>query len=275
MFSTLHLSNRPRLRNAVVTWLFAIFACHAEAAAPKVPELLETLSIAKGEAVGRAARIKSCQHLRDKKIIAELVLKYDDARNLYNSRLDGWIFSLKTKQALPADIAAETERLNSAFKKVREFTSSADAAMVGVGCPRRVAWQVPLVIALAVLAVSKAYDYFKEKSSDDNMRAELLRELEFLKIPAWESAGAVEAYDWNAKAYFASDEISLEILKRGSTSIYVNKWALTKKPNEFFVTYKEVPAALSGSHLLYTGPLESLKDFTDFDLRKKYGALRP
>jgi hypothetical protein len=247
--------------NAVLGGVLASAATLSYAAPAPLPELLVALSTARGEAVGRASRVQACQQLRNQKVVTQLVLKYDDARTSHNARIEAWVFALKGKLLSLPDVAGESQQLNTSRLKVTEFTSAASAALTKAGCGSKVFWQ-PLLIALAPVAVDKLVDYFKELAKDDKAVQEAIQELEFYKMPPWESAGAVVVYDWNSEQYLAEGKFTAADLKKGSTGIYVNKWTLVKEPNSLFVRYKEVPPALSGAYLLYTGPLDALKDFT-------------
>lgn len=247
---------------AIVGGIVGASAMSPCVASPRpLPELLVALSTARGEAVGRANRVQACPQLRGKKVVTQLVLKYDDARTSHNARIEAWVFALQAKQLSLPDIAGEVQQLQTSRVKVSAFTSAASAELTKAGCGTKVAWQ-PWLLALVPVAVDKLIDYFKGLSSDDKAIQEAIKELEFYKIPPWESAGAIVVYDWSSEQYLTEGRFTAVDLKKGSTGIYVNKWTLTKEPNNLFAKDKDVPPALAGAYLLYTGPLEALKEFT-------------
>ena len=250
---------------AIVVGIVAATATSSSiAAARQLPELLVALSTARGEAVGRAHRIQACPQLRGRKVITDLVLKYDDARTSHNARIEAWVFALQSRQLSVPDIASEVQQLQTSRAKVITFTSAASIELTKAGCGTKVALQAWL-LALLPVSVEKLIDYFQNLSADDKAIQETINQLEFYKIPPWESAGAIVVYDWRAEKYLTAGKFTAVDLRKGSTDIYVNKWALTREPNSLFSKDKDVPPALEGAYLLYTGPLEALREFTPLE----------
>ena len=230
-----------------------------------IPDLLSNLSNAKSQVEGRAHRIQNCTTLRGGKSIEALASKYDDARNPYNGRIDAWIFVLRTRRSGSAETALEPEKLTAALLKVREFSDAADQALRKAGCPTKVLWKEVVVGAITILPpVAEAIDaLMKRVGSDDKERDELTKALEQRKINAWNSISVYVVYDWSIDEFIASGQVTEAVLRKGSTSVYVNSWALKRSPGKLIVPDKLPPEGLGGSYLLYTGRIEDLNRYTD------------
>lgn len=228
----------------------------------QLAELLASLSNARGDAVGRANRVQSCPSLMRQKAVADLILKYDDARTAHNSVITGWTRALAAGQLSPTDIATENRQLTLAQSRVRDFTDASRAAILRSGClTTKTNWLVQLAVAILPVAVDKLWDYLKEQGKDDESRKNLIRDLEGYLLPAWDSVGPVAVFDWTKEAFVAAGAMSYQDLQGGGVSIYVNKYALIKEPNKYFTAFKEPPPALKGAYFLYSGPLEELSEY--------------
>ena len=244
----------------------AVLAPRLAAASPaELANLLVSISSARGDAVGRATRVQGCHSLLREKAVTDLILRYDDARTAHNALLDGWVRSLSSSQLLPSDIPAQVRHLNTAQAKVKDFSDAARAALVRSGClTTKANWFGMLALAVAPVALDKLWDLFRDSASDETKRRELIRDLEGYRLPPWDSVGPVAAFDWATERYLTAETATPDVLKKGATSVYVNKFALHKEPNKYFTSNKESPPGLKGSYLLYTGPLEELPEFMVF-----------
>lgn len=253
------------LSRAVLLAATSLAPSVASASPMELADLLVSLSSARGDAVGRATRIQGCHSLLRQKAVTDLILKYDDARNAHNSLLDGWVRALSSRQLLPTDIPEQERQLNAAQAKVKDFSEAARVALVRSEClATKANWLGMLALAVVPVALDKLWDMFRDSATDEPRRKELIRDLEGYRIPPWESVGPVAAFDWSTESYLTAETATLDVLKKGATSVYVNKFALYKEPNKYFTSYKEPPPGLKGSYLLYTGPLEELSEFMVF-----------
>ena len=228
----------------------------------QLAELLVSLSSARGDAVGRANRVQSCPSLMRQKAVADLILKYDDARTAHNSVITGWTQALAAGQFSPTDVATENRQLTLAQSRVREFTDASRAAILRSGClTTKTSWlQVVKEVFLGV-GVDKLWDYFREQGKDDESRKNLIRDLEGYLLPAWDSVGPVAVFDWTKASFLVAGAITYQDLQGGGVSIYVNKYALIKEPNKYFTAFKDPPPALKSAYYLYSGPLEELSEY--------------
>ena len=234
-------------------------------ASDMIPDLLSNLSNAKSQVEGRAHRVQNCTTLRGTKSIEALVSKYDDARNPYNGRLDAWIFVLRTRRSVAAEAALEPEKLNAALLKAREFTEAADQALRKAGCPTKVLWKEVVVGVVTILPpVAEAIAaLMKRVGSEDKERDELTKALEQRKMNAWSSISVYVVYDWTNEEFIATGKVTEEMLRKGSTSVYVNSWALKRDPGQLIVVDKLPPEGLAASYLMYTGKINDLKRYMD------------
>lgn len=254
----------PRLYR-YVAFILSIGTGLPALASDLIPDLLSSLSNAKSQVEGRAHRIQNCTTLRGSKILDALASKYDDARNPYNGRLDAWIFVLRTRRSVATEAALEPEKLTTSLLKVREFSDAADQALRNAGCSTKVIWKEVLVATITILPqLAEAIDaLLKHIGSDDKERDELMKALEQRKINAWNSISVYVVYDWRINEFIASGQVTEEVLRKGSTSVYVNSWALKRSPGQLIVVDKLQPEGLAASYLLYTGKIEDLKRYTD------------
>lgn len=238
------------------------YSPRALADSKQLAELLVSLSNARGDAVGRANRVQSCPSLMRQKLVADLILKYDDARTAHNSVIAGWTRVLAAGQFSPTDVATEDRQLSLAQSRVREFADASRAAILRSGClTTKANWLGGIAVAILPVAVDKLWDYFKARGRDDESRRNLIRDLEGYLLPAWNSVGPVAVFDWTKDAFLAAGVVSYQDLQGGGVSIYVNKYALIKEPNKYFTAFKEPPPALKGAYYLYSGPLEELSEY--------------
>lgn len=228
----------------------------------KLAELLVSLSNARGDAIGRANRVQSCPSLMRQKVVADLILKYDDARTAHNSVISGWTRSLAASQLSPTDIASENRQLALAQSRVREFTEASRAAILRSGCfSTKTNLLGGLAIAVLPVAVDKLWDYFMQQGKDDESRRNLIRDLEGYLLPAWDSVGPVVVFDWTKDVFVAAGTMTYQDLQGGGISIYVNKYSLIKEPNKYFTSFRDLPPALKGAYYLYSGPIEELSEY--------------
>lgn len=233
-------------------------------ASSQVDDLLAKLSNAKAELEGRAIRIQNCPGLRSTPALEVLKSQFDDARNPYNSRLDAWIFVITAQPSKPLEDTLEASKLNEAFFKVNEFKDAADEALRKGPCSRRVIFKEILIATAPLLAqpvVDALVNLFKQAAADPKIRSELIKALERQKISAWRGITSYVVYDWTIEEVISSDKITENVLRKASTSIYVNKWALEVNPGPSLVVDKLPPNELP-AHMLYTGKLKDLKRYT-------------
>jgi hypothetical protein len=227
-------------------------------------DLLATLSNAKAQVEGRASRAQSCAPLRGSRMLEDLLTKYEDARNPFNGRLDAWVFVLRNRRSVPVENALEPEKMAAALAKVRYFTESADQSIRKAGCQTKVLWKEigSAVIAFGPLVAEGISHLLKRSYVDDKEREELLKALEQRKIKAWDGVTAYFVYDWSTEEFLTGDKITDAALRKGSTSVYVNKWALKSNPGPLFVMEKLPPEGFDNSYLFYTGKIKDLERYT-------------
>jgi hypothetical protein len=263
----IRLVSRARITHsgALLLLLCALlgFSPYARADSKRLSELLVSLSTARGDAVGRATRVQSCPSLMRQKGVADLILKYDDARTAHNAVIGGWIQALTAGQLAVPDIAAENRQLARAQQRVQEFSDTARAAILRSNClTTKTNWGLAVLVALLPVAADKLWDYFKDRGKEEPGRQELIRDLQAYMIPAWGAVGPVAMFDWKKDAFVTLDGSKIgELQKEGAVSVYVNKHAMLKEPNRYFSVFKEPPPALKGAYFLYTGPLEELSEY--------------
>ena len=113
-----------------------------------------------------------------------------------------------------------------------------------------------------------AVDAFKEiqkkAGGDEKEREELSKALEQRKIDSWTKINVFLVYDWSTEEVIAMDSVTDAVLRKASTSVYVNTWTLTKNPGRLLVSDKLPPEGFADSYGLYTGKIdELLRRFTE------------
>lgn len=230
----------------------------------KVTDLLTTLSNAKAQAEGRASRVQNCMSLKGSRTLEGLTSKYDDARNPYNGRLDAWMFVLRNRRSVATETALEPEKLDAALVNVRGFIESADKALGKAGCPVKVIWkEVGLAVITFAPPIAEAISkLLKNIGADDKEREELIKALEQRKMKPWANISVIVVFDWSTDEFVADEKITDAMLRKGSTSVYVNKWALKRNPGSLVVIDKLPPEGLEDSYFFYTGKIDDLRRFT-------------
>ena len=252
-----------RLLQISVICLATILATSAYAD-DKITDLLTTLSTAKAQAEGRASRVQNCISLKDSRTLEGLTSKYDDARNPYNGRLDAWMFVLRNRRSVATETALEPEKLDAALANVRSFIESADRALGKAGCPAKVIWkEVGVAIITNIPQIAEAIsNLLKSTGADDKEREELIKALEQRKMKPWTNISVILVFDWSTDEFVADEKITDAVLRKSSTSVYVNKWALKRNPGSLVVVDKLPPEGLGDSYFFYTGKIDDLKRFT-------------
>jgi hypothetical protein len=241
---------------------FAICATRPSFANDKVPDVLATLLDAKAQAEGAASRVQSCYPLAGTSVYEELVSRYDKARSPHNARLESWLFVLRNRQGISTESALELEQMEASLAKIRQFIERAHAVLQKVGCgPNKVALKEIIGVAISLIPLTLEV-VVKLFTVDDKERAEVIKALEQRKIKPWDTLTAYVIFDWSKDEYLSDSQITDLTLRKGSTSVYVNKWALKRNPGPLLVVDKQPPEGLEGSYILYTGKIEDLKRFT-------------
>ena len=239
-------------------------ATHAAYARDNVSDLLATLSSAKAQTEGRALRVQACVNLRGSRALEALISKYEDARNPYNGRIDAWIYILRTRRAVSVEDAVEPQKLQASFARLQDFIESSDRALVKAGCPMKVFWKEVVVAAITVgPAIYEGISgLLKRSDASDKERDEFMKALDERKIREWRNTTSYFVYDWSSETILATDSVTAETLRKGSTSVYVNMWALQRDPGPYLVVNKEPPQGIGDSYLLYTGKLDAIPRYT-------------
>lgn len=235
-------------------------------AATQVDELISSLSNAKAQLEGRASRVQNCVGLRSGPVVEDLRSKFDDARNSHNSRIDGWLFTLRNQSSKTVEETLETNKLSEARQRANAFLTTADQMLKKGSCTTKVFFlKEGVVLALSLAApyvVDGLVNLFKEAASDPKLRVEVMKVLEQQKIDEWQGVRSYVVYDWSTEEIIPAAQINEAMLRKASTSVYVNQWALETNPGGFVVKDKLAPDELSGAHLLYTGKLKDISRFT-------------
>lgn len=244
---------------AALAWAVSPIA-HAE---EKIPAIVAKLSEAKAKAEGRASLVQGCIVKGNPKVLPAFVTKFDDARNPHNAWIDGLIVALKIHQERTLEESVEVGRLNAAQNKIDEFVSMADKALDKHGCAtayKKAAWG-PVVTALLPVVIKELFDYFRGLPDREEKREEAIRLFESKKIVDWQNVRAFVVFDWNLERFYAPYELTSSTLKKGSASVYLNKWGLTAEPPGQVLPDKERPWGLSESYKAYGGPLGDLPNY--------------
>ena len=120
-----------------------------------------------------------------------------------------------------------------------------------------------ILVPPAAEAIAKLWAYFGSKQKE---RDEVIKTLEQKKISPWGNINVYYAFDWATETFLAQEDVTDEVLKKGSVLVYVNKWAVKRNPGAVLIGEKQAPDGLSGSYLLYTGKIEAIKQFADSKL---------
>jgi hypothetical protein len=123
---------------------------------------------------------------------------------------------------------------------------------------------LPLVAPPIVEALS---NLFKQASADQKARNEFIKALEQQKIAAWRGISSYVLYDWSTEEIIPPDKINEALLRKASTSVYVNKWALESNPGPLLSPEKLPPDELP-AYMLYTGKLKDLNRYTGSAARR-------
>lgn len=249
----------------VMVGVFVAF-CFPLQASAQVDELISSLSNAKAQLEGRASRVQSCNRLRSGPIVEDLRSKFDDARNSHNSRIDGWLYILKTQTSKVVEETLETNKLNEARQRANTFLAAADQVLKKGSCGTKVLFfKEGVLLALnlgAPYVIDGLVSLLKDAGRDAESRANLIKILQQQRIDEWIGIKAYVVYDWSTEKIVPQGKIDEALLRKASTSIYVNQWALEANPGPLIVKDKLAPDELSGAHLLYTGKIKDLSKFT-------------
>lgn len=233
-------------------------------AASKLPEVIAILSEAKAKAEGRASRAQACLVKKEPKVLSALISQYDDARNPFNGRIDGWVTELRVHRGKALDDSLEIERLNQALNRIDAFAESVDRALRlhGCGVYKKVIWGKVAALLLTPEMIKVLLEFIRDTSASDKEREHAIRAIEVQKILEWQNVRAVIAFDWKTSEFFVANDITQAVLTRGSTSVYVNEWALQEGLKQTPALTKSLPTGLSSSYKLYTGQLDDLQRYT-------------
>ncbi len=236
---------------------FAITLSTNLQAGETLPEIIATLSEEKARAEGRASLYQTCVSKRAASNLPQIITKFDDARNPYNGWIDGFVVAVKYRRQQGVDEFAEATKLTVAQRRIDDFVRATDLALSKSGCPA--AYKTALlgkVIEIAAPEIVKLlFEHVSKLTEKSKELDEIIRMLESKKIVEWNNVKAFLVFDWTSDRFYNPDEISLALTRKGGSSIYVNKWALPKKPSEFLLTSdKELPQGLSDSYQTYAGP---------------------
>ena len=264
------MNKAVQTQNTKFIWLFRLsvlvvagFVSTSTFAANRLPDIIALLSEAKAKAEGRASRVQACLATKDPKLLSVLIAQYDDARNPFNGRIDGWIVGIRTQHGKALEESLEVERLNLALNRIDSFAEAADRALIKYRCNvyKKANWSKVVAIVFTPEMIKVLLDFFRSSSETDKEREEAIRAIEIQKILEWQNVRSIIVFDWESAKFFVADDITADVLAKGSTSVYVNKWALGYKPQRI-VLNKSLPDGLSTSYQLYTGTLEDLKRYT-------------
>ena len=233
----------------------------ANAANPS--DLVATLSESKARAEGRARLLQSCASTKAT-LPADVLVKYDDARASFNSRIEALTFEIKSKKLKDFDANAELPRLNEALNRIDRFVAAADEILEKRRCSvfKKASWAKVGALLITPEAISIFIEFIQGLGSNDAVRDEFIKRCDAQRILEWTKVRLILVFDWNTLDYFAAETITPKILARGSTSVYVNEWALPTKIDAALAMKKDLPVGLSTSYKLYTGDLSKLSDFS-------------
>lgn len=236
----------------------------AGAFAADTSELLATLSEAKARAEGRARLIQSCGFIGSK-VPAAVLAKYEDARASFNSRIDALALDIKSKKLKDFSANEELPRLNEALNRVDQFVRTSDEFLARRNCSvlKKANWGKVVALVLTPEMLKVVLDFFHEIGASDADRDEYLKRCEAQRILEWSKVRVIVVFDWKNSSFYTAEGITPEILSRGSTSIYVNEWALPSRIGKSMAYGKELPLGLSDSYKLYTGDMSKLKGFSE------------
>lgn len=225
-------------------------------------DLLAALSEAKARSEGRARLLQSCVST-GAAIPATLQTKYEDARATFNARIEALTLEVRSKKLKEFDASAELPRLNEALNRVDQFIVLADEFLAKRKCGvlKKASWAKVGAIILTPEMLKVLIEFIQNVGSSDAERDEYIKRCEAQRILEWGKVRVILVYDWSNSKFYAAENITPQVLTRGSTSVYVNEWALpssggfVKEP----VVVKDLPVGLSDSYKLYTGDLLKLK----------------
>lgn len=252
-----YLSNK---RGAPLATLSAIFFAllsvvgNVFAAGPS--EMLATMSEAKARAEGRARLLRSCG-TGSSSLPAAILTQYEDARASFNARIDALVIEMKSRKLKDFDISAEIPRFNVPLNRIDKFVVDSDALLAKKNCAvlRKSSWGKIAALLITPEMFKVVLDFFQSSTSSDTERDEYIKKFEAQHIQDWVNVRLIVAYDWKTSTYYTAEAITPQILTKGSTSVYVNEWGLTKVVGKKAVLAKELPTGLSDSYQLYTGDL--------------------
>jgi hypothetical protein len=253
-------TRRPQLLLYTVLIVYAVgsgFACADETLSSVVMKLAEL----KDRVEGRASRVQSCLHSKgNAKLASALEAEYGDNRAKYNAWIDGTIAAINAHRDKIQEVPFDIGKLNYAERKVKEFVDHADAVLAKNKCPvaYKINWATE--IAGAVLG-PQIIEWIKHVigTEGDNGATKIISTLEAKKIAAWNEVSVVAVYDWkNNKLYNAPSKINAALIDKGGNTLYVNKWALKRMPNEALIPNKEMPPDLSSAYKVFLGSKSTL-----------------
>ncbi len=252
-----YLSNsRIMSRVTLSAVLIALLSAAGNAFAAGPSEMLATMSEAKARAEGRARLLRSCG-TGGSTIPAAILTQYEDARASFNARVDALVIEMKSKKLKDFDISAEIPRFNVPLNRIDKFAVDSDALLAKQNCAvlRKASWAKIAALLVTPEMFKVVLDFFQSSTSSDTERDDYIKKFEAQRIQDWANVRLILAYDWKTSTFYTAEAITPQILTKGSTSVYVNEWGLTKAVGKEPALAKELPTGLSGSYKLYTGDL--------------------
>ncbi len=243
-----------------------IISVSSAGAGEPLPAIVSTLSEEKALVEGRAKIAKNCLS-RDgqKPALNSLELKFSNVRNRHKAWIEGQIAVLQASPRKSPEEMRELfnlEELNGARNDAYAFVTSVEQELGKNKCA--VSHKIGLKEIVLGAIITKAVDQLLEwlSSAGNDRHQNLIDILEKHKIVAWENVLSIVVYDWTQRLFYdAAGAQSPEILKKGGTVVYFNKWALSKAPPTTVLLDKELPPGLSRSYQAYGGPVKDLYQY--------------
>lgn len=232
-----------------------------------LPIVVAVLSEYKARIEGRAGLAQGCLKANQKTILGMLIIKFSDARIPFNAWIDGQIALLKTRPSQTMDEMTELfklQELNNARRKGDEFVKVAESELLKNKCAvaYKIGWGTEILKTLGADAVKEFVQWLF--IGGENRHQELIEILNSYKIVEWGNVSSILVYDWKQGHFYnvAMGKVNPEILKKGGTIAYLNKWGLKQQPSKLVLMDKELPPGLSPkSYIGYGGPIKDLKKY--------------
>lgn len=168
--------------------IVAVTPCGAEAQAnDQLLSPLAGLASSKSLLEGKALRLKTCGPRLTTARLQKSIALYENAQTNINSRIEAWLFVLRSTRKPSIETVVELEQLKSAFGKVEAFVHSADSALLSTACVRRMAWKEVGAALLAIGPIAVEALGRLLTTEDELFKGELIRHLTGLRVRPWES----------------------------------------------------------------------------------------